>query len=152
MILQPNIATASIITQTRPEFYVTQILPSKQSDIGVTFTPALIKAEVKLVRTITSQSDTGAVFGAEFTGAALRSIKHIQDVSEKNVQLNADILGSTVMFVRNILDVEEKNVEVKAELLSAELNANFNRGYSLERTDAVLLSAVVTGATLLQRT
>lgn len=154
MIFKPNLINASLITQTRPELYVSQLLPRKHNEIGVTFQPVLVKAEVKEVIKRTSQSEKGISFGVSFTGAALRSMKHLLDVREstEKVHFNVNFLGSTLVSVRKELTTFKENVEFQTTLLSAQLNANFNRGYSLEPSDSVVHGAVVTGVTLLQRT
>ena len=159
MIFKPNLINASLITQTRPELYVSQLLPRKHKETGVTFQPVLLKAEVKEVIKRTSQSEKGqsekgVSFGVSFTGAALRSMKHLLDVREstERVHFNVNFLGSTLVNVRKELTASKENVQLQATLLSAQLNANFNRGYSLEPSDSVVYEAVVTGVTLLQRT
>ena len=156
MIFKPNLINASLITQTRPELYVSQLLPRKHMETGVTFQPVLLKVEVKEVIKRTSQSEKGVSFGVSFTGAALRSIKHILDVREntdtERVHFNVNFLGSTLVSVRKELTTFKENVELQTTLLSAQLNANFNRGYSLEPSDSVVHEAVVIGVTLLQRT
>lgn len=154
MIFKPNLINASLITQTRPELYVSQLLPRKHREIGVTFQPVLLKVEVKEVIKRTSQSEKGVSFGVSFTGAALRSIRHHLDVGEstERVHFNVNFLGSTLVNVRKELTASKENVQLQATLLSAQLNANFNRGYSLEPSDSVVHGAVVTGVTLLQRT
>lgn len=154
MIFKPNLINASLITQTRPELYVSQLLPRKHSEIGVTFQPVLLKVEVREVIKRTSQSEKGVSFGVNFTGAALRSMKHLLDVREstERVHFNVNFLGSTLVNVRKELTASKENVQLQATLLSAQLNANFNRGYSLEPSDSVVHGAVVTGVTLLQRT
>ena len=123
-------------------------------ETGVTFQPVLLKVEVKEVIKRTSQSEKGVSFGVSFTGAALRSIKHLLDVREstERVHFNVNFLGSTLVNVRKELTASKENVQLQATLLSAQLNANFNRGYSLEPSDSVVHEAVVTGVTLLQRT
>ena len=154
MIFKPNLINASLITQTRPELYVSQLLPRKHMETGVTFQPVLLKAEVREVIKRTSQSEKGISFGVNFTGAALRSMKHLLDVREstERVHFNVNFLGSTLVNVRKELTASKENVQLQATLLSAQLNANFNRGYSLEPSDSVVHEAVVTGVTLLQRT
>ena len=154
MIFKPNLINASLITQTRPELYVSQLLPRKHNENGVTFQPVLLKVEVKEVIKQTSQSENGVSFGVSFTGAALRSMKHLLDVREstERVHFNINFLGSTLVNVRKELTASKENVQLQATLLSAQLNANFNRGYSLEPSDSVVHGAVVTGVTLLQRT
>ena len=154
MIFKPNLINASLITQTRPELYVSQLLPRKHRETGVTFQPVLLKVEVKEVIKRTSQSEKGVSFGVSFTGAALRSMKHLLDVREstEKVHFNVNFLGSTLVNVRKELTASKENVQLQATLLSAQLNANFNRGYSLEPSDSVVYGAVVTGVTLLQRT
>lgn len=154
MIFKPNLINASLITQTRPELYVSQLLPRKHKETGVTFQPVLLKVEVKEVIKRTSQSEKGVSFGVSFTGAALRSMKHLLDVREstERVHFNVNFLGSTLVNVRKELTASKENVQLQATLLSAQLNANFNRGYSLEPSDSVVHEAVVTGVTLLQRT
>ena len=154
MIFKPNLINASLITQTRPELYVSQLLPRKHMETGVTFQPVLLKVEVKEVIKRTSQSEKGVSFGVSFTGAALRSIKHLLGVREstERVHFNVNFLGSTLVNVRKELTASKENVQLQATLLSAQLNANFNRGYSLEPSDSVVHEAVVTGVTLLQRT
>ena len=154
MIFKPNLINASLITQTRPELYVSQLLPRKHNENGVTFQPVLLKVEVKEVIKRTSQSENGVSFGVSFTGAALRSMKHLLDVRESTdrVHFNINFLGSTLVNVRKELTASKENVQLQATLLSAQLNANFNRGYSLEPSDSVVHGAVVTGVTLLQRT
>ena len=154
MIFKPNLINASLITQTRPELYVSQLLPRKHNENGVTFQPVLLKVEVKEVIKLTSQSENGVSFGVSFTGAALRSMKHLLDVREstERVHFNINFLGSTLVNVRKELTASKENVQLQATLLSAQLNANFNRGYSLEPSDSVVHGAVVTGVTLLQRT
>ena len=154
MIFKPNLINASLITQTRPELYVSQLLPRKHKETGVTFQPVLLKVEVKEVMKRTSQSEKGVSFGVSFTGAALRSMKHLLDVREstERVHFNVNFLGSTLVNVRKELTASKENVQLQATLLSAQLNANFNRGYSLEPSDSVVHEAVVTGVTLLQRT
>ena len=156
MIFKPNLINASLITQTRPELYVSQLLPRKHRETGVTFQPVLLKVEVKEVIKRTSQSEKGVSFGVSFTGAALRSMKHLLDVRESTdtdrVHFNVNFLGSTLVNVRKELTASKENVQLQATLLSAQLNANFNRGYSLEPSDSVVHGAVVTGVTLLQRT
>ena len=154
MIFKPNLINASLITQTRPELYVSQLLPRKHTETGVTFQPVLLKVEVREVIKRTSQSEKGVSFGVSFTGAALRSIKHLLDVREstERVHFNVNFLGSTLVNVRKELTASKENVQLQATLLSAQLNANFNRGYSLEPSDSVVHGAVVTGVTLLQRT
>ena len=154
MIFKPNLINASLITQTRPELYVSQLLPRKHKENGVTFQPVLLKVEVREVIKRTSQSEKGVSFGVSFTGAALRSMKHLLDVREstERVHFNANFLGSTLVNVRKELTASKENVQLQATLLSAQLNANFNRGYSLEPSDSVVHGAVVTGVTLLQRT
>lgn len=156
MIFKPNLINASLITQTRPELYVSQLLPRKHMETGVTFQPVLSKVEVREVIKRTSQSENGVSFGVSFTGAALRSMKHLLDVRESTepdrVHFNVNFLGSTLVNVRKELTASKENVQFQATLLSAQLNANFNRGYSLEPSDSVVHGAVVTGVTLLQRT
>ena len=154
MIFKPNLINASLITQTRPELYVSQLLPRKHRETGVTFQPVLLKVEVKEVIKRTSQSEKGVSFGVSFTGAALRSMKHFLGVREstERVHFNVNFLGSTLVNVRKELTASKENVQLQATLLSAQLNANFNRGYSLEPSDSVVYGAVVTGITLLQRT
>ena len=154
MIFKPNLINASLISQTRPELYVSQLLPRKHNETGVTFQPVLVKVEVKEVIKRTSQSEKGVSFGVSFTGAALRSMKHLLDVGEstEKVHFNVNFLGSTLVNVRKELTTFKENVELQTTLLSAQLNANFNRGYSLEPSDSVVHEAVVTGITLLQRT
>lgn len=154
MIFKPNLINASLISQTRPELYVSQLLPRKYKETGVTFQPVLLKVEVKEVIKRTSQSEKGVSFGVSFTGATLRSIKHLLDVREstERVHFNVNFLGSTLVNVRKELTASKENVQLQATLLSAQLNANFNRGYSLEPSDSVVHEAVVTGVTLLQRT
>ena len=154
MIFKPNLINASLISQTRPELYVSQLLPRKHNETGVTFQPVLVKVEVKEVIKRTSQSEKGVSFGVSFTGAALRSMKHFLDVMEstEKVHFNVNFLGSTLVNVRKELTASKENVQLQATLLSAQLNANFNRGYSLEPSDSVVHEAVVTGVTLLQRT
>lgn len=154
MIFKPNLINASLITQTRPELYVSQLLPRKHMETGVTFQPVLSKVEVREVIKRTSQSENGVSFGVSFTGAALRSMKHLLDVREstERVHFNVNFLGSTLVNVRKELTASKENVQFQATLLSAQLNANFNRGYSLEPSDSVVHGAVVTGVTLLQRT
>lgn len=154
MIFKPNLINASLITQTRPELYVSQLLPRKHMETGVTFQPVLSKAEVREVIKRTSQSENEVSFGVSFTGAALRSMKHLLDVREstERVHFNVNFLGSTLVNVRKELTASKENVQFQATLLSAQLNANFNRGYSLEPSDSVVHGAVVTGVTLLQRT
>mgnify|MGYP003701742351 FL=1 len=154
MIFKPNLINASLITQTRPELYVSQLLPRKHRETGVTFQPVLLKVEVKEVIKRTSQSEKGVSFGVSFTGAALRSMKYLLDVREstERVHFNVNFLGSTLVNIRKELTVSKENVQLQATLLSAQLNANFNRGYSLEPSDSVVYGAVVTGVTLLQRT
>lgn len=154
MIFKPNLINASLITQTRPELYVSQSLPRKHRETGVTFQPVLLKVEVREVIKRTSQSEKGVSFGVSFTGAALRSMKHLLDVREstERVHFNVNFLGSTLVNVRKELTASKENVQLQATLLSAQLNANFNRGYSLEPSDSVVHGAVVTGVTLLQRT
>jgi len=154
VIFKPNLINASLITQTRPELYVSQLLPRKHNENGVTFQPVLLKVEVKEVIKRTSQSENGVSFGVSFTGAALRSMKHLLDVREstERVHFNINFLGSTLVNVRKELTASKENVQLQATLLSAQLNANFNRGYSLEPSDSVVHGAVVTGVTLLQRT
>ena len=154
MIFKPNLINASLISQTRPELYVSQLLPRKHNETGVTFQPVLVKVEVKEVIKRTSQSEKGVSFGVSFTGAALRSMKHFLDVMEstEKVHFNVNFLGSTLVNVRKELTTFKENVELQTTLLSAQLNANFNRGYSLEPSDSVVHEAVVTGVTLLQRT
>lgn len=154
MIFKPNLINASLITQTRPELYVSQLLPRKHNENGVTFQPVLLNVEVKEVIKRTSQSEDGVSFGVSFTGAALRSMKHLLDVREstERVHFNINFLGSTLVNVRKELTASKENVQLQATLLSAQLNANFNRGYSLEPSDSVVHGAVVTGVTLLQRT
>ena len=154
MIFKPNLINASLITQTRPELYVSQLLPRKHRETGVTFQPVLLKVEVKEVIKRTSQSEKGVSFGVSFTGAALRSMKYLLDVREstERVHFNVNFLGSTLVNVRKELTASKENVQLQATLLSAQLNANFNRGYSLEPSDSVVHGAVVTGVTLLQRT
>lgn len=154
MIFKPNLINASLITQTRPELYVSQLLPRKHMEIGVTFQPVLLKVEVKEVIKRTSQSEKGVSFGVSFTGAALRSIKHFLDEREstERVHFNVNFLGSTLVNVKKELTAPKENVQLQATLLSAQLNANFNRGYSLEPSDSVVHGAMVTGVTLLQRT
>ena len=155
MIFKPNLIKASLITQTRPELYVSQLLPRKHSEIGVTFQPVLLKVEVIEVIKRTSQSEKGVSFGVNFTGAALRSMKHLLDVRESSterVHFNVNFLGSTLVNIRKELTASKENVQLQATLLSAQLNANFNRGYSLEPSDSVVHGVVVTGVTLLQRT
>ena len=154
MIFKPNLINASLITQTRPELYVSQLLPRKHRETGVTFQPVLLKVEVREVIKRTSQSEKGVSFGVSFTGAALRSMKYLLDVREstERVHFNVNFLGSTLVNVRKELTASKENVQLQATLLSAQLNANFNRGYSLEPSDSVVYGAVVTGVTLLQRT
>lgn len=154
MIFKPNLINASLITQTRPELYVSQLLPRKHMETGVTFQPDLLKVEVREVIKRTSQSENGVSFGVSFTGAALRSMKHLLDVREstESVHFNVNFLGSTLVNIRKELTASKENVQFQATLLSAQLNANFNRGYSLEPSDSVVHGAVVTGVTLLQRT
>lgn len=154
MIFKPNLINASLITQTRPELYVSQLLPRKHMEIGVTFQPVLLKVEVKEVIKRTSQAEKGVSFGVSFTGAALRSIKHFLDAREstERVHFNVNFLGSTLVNVKKELTAPKENVQLQATLLSAQLNANFNRGYSLEPSDSVVHGAMVTGVTLLQRT
>ena len=154
MIFKPNLINASLISQTRPELYVSQLLPRKHNETGVTFQPVLVKVEVKEVIKRTSQSEKGVSFGVSFTGAALRSMKHFLDVREstEKVHFNVNFLGSTLVNVRKELTTFKENVELQTTLLSAQLNANFNRGYSLEPSDSVVHTAMVTGVTLLQRT
>lgn len=154
MIFKPNLINASLITQTRPELYVSQLLPRKHMETGVTFQPDLLKVEVREIIKRTSQSENGVSFGVSFTGAALRSMKHLLDVREstESVHFNVNFLGSTLVNVRKELTASKENVQFQATLLSAQLNANFNRGYSLEPSDSVVHGAVVTGVTLLQRT
>ena len=157
MIFKPNLVNASLITQTRPELYVSQLLPRKHRETGVTFQPVLLKVEVKEVIKRTSQSEKGVSFGVSFTGAALRSIRQHLDVREstERVHFNVNFLGSTLVNVRKELTASKdskENVQLQATLLSAQLNANFNRGYSLEPSDSVVYEALVTGVTLLQRT
>ena len=157
MIFKPNLINASLITQTKPELYVSQLLPRKHNENGVTFQPVLLKVEVKEVIKLTSQSEKGVSFGVSFTGAALRSMKHLLDVGEstestERAHFNINLLGSTLVNVRKELTASKENVQLQATLLSAQLNANFNRGYSLEPSDSVVHGAVVTGVTLLQRT
>ena len=154
MIFKPNLINASLITQTRPELYVSQLLPRKHNENGVTFQPVLLNVEVKEVIKRTSQSENGVSFGVSFTGAALRSMKHLLDVREstERAHFNINFLGSTLVNVRKELTASKENVQLQATLLSAQLNANFNRGYSLEPSDSVVHGAVVTGVTLLQRT
>ena len=154
MIFKPNLINASLIMQTRPELYVSQLLPRKHMETGVTFQPVLLKVEVKEVIKRTSQSEKGVSFGVSFTGAALRSMKHLLDVIEstEKVHFNVNFLGSTLVNVRKELTASKENVQLQATLLSAQLNANFNRGYSLEPSDSVVHEAVVTRVTLLQRT
>lgn len=154
MIFKPNLINASLITQTRPELYVSQLLPRKHMEIGVTFQPVLLKVEVKEVIKRTSQAEKGVSFGVSFTGAALRSIKHFLDEREstERVHFNVNFLGSTLVNVKKELTAPKENVQLQATLLSAQLNANFNRGYSLEPSDSVVHGAMVTGVTLLQRT
>lgn len=156
MIFKPNLINASLITQTRPELYISQLLPRKHMETGVTFQPVLSKVEVREVIKRTSQSENGVSFGVSFTGAALRSMKHLLDVRESTepdrVHFNVNFLGSTLVNVRKELTASKENVQFQATLLSAQLNANFNRGYSLEPSDSVVHGAVVTGVTLLQRT
>lgn len=156
MIFKPNLINASLITQTRPELYISQLLPRKHRETGVTFQPVLLKVEVKEVIKRTSQSEKGVSFGVSFTGAALRSMKHLLDVREstdtERVHFNVNFLGSTLVNVRKELTASKENVQLQATLLSAQLNANFNRGYSLEPSDSVVHGAVVTGVTLSQRT
>lgn len=154
MIFKPNLIKASLITQTRPELYVSQLLPRKHMETGVTFQPDLLKVEVREVIKRTSQSENGVSFGVSFTGAALRSMKHLLDVREstEGAHFNVNFLGSTLVNVRKELTASKENVQFQATLLSAQLNANFNRGYSLEPSDSVVHGAVVTGVTLLQRT
>lgn len=154
MIFKPNLINASLITQTRPELYVSQSLPRKHRETGVTFQPVLLKVEVREVIKRTSQSENGVSFGVSFTGAALRSMKHLLDVREstESVHFNVNFLGSTLVNIRKELTASKENVQLQATLLSAQLNANFNRGYSLEPSDSVVHGAVVTGVTLLQRT
>lgn len=154
MIFKPNLINASLITQTRPELYVSQLLPRKHMETGVTFQPVLLKAEVREVIKRTSQSEKGISFGVNFTGAALRSMKHLLDVrdSTERVHFNVNFLGSTLVNVRKELTNSDDKFQLQATLLSAQLNANFNRGYSLEPSDSVVHEAVVTGVTLLQRT
>lgn len=154
MIFKPNLINASLITQTRPELYVSQLLPRKHMETGVTFQPVLLKVEVKEVIKRTSQAEKGVSFGVSFTGAALRSIKHFSDAREstERVHFNVNFLGSTLVNVRKELTASKENVQLQATLLSAQLNANFNRGYSLEPSDSVVHGAMVTGVTLLQRT
>ena len=154
MIFKPNLINASLITQTKPELYVSHLLPRKHWETGVTFQPVLLKAEVREVIKRTSQSENGISFGVNFTGATLRSIKHFLDVGEstERVHFNVNFLGSTLVNVRKELTASKENVQLQATLLSAQLNANFNRGYSLEPSDSVVHEAVVTGVTLLQRT
>ena len=154
MIFKPNLINASLISQTRPELYVSQLLPRKHNETGVTFQPVLVKVEVKEVIKRTSQSEKGVSFGVSFTGAALRSMKHLLDVREstEKVHFNVNFLGSTLVNVRKELTTFKENVELQTTLLSAQLNANFNRGYSLEPSDSVVHEAMVTGVTLLQRT
>lgn len=155
MIFKPNLINASLITQTRPELYVSQLLPRKHRETGVTFQPVLLKVEVREVIKRTSQSENGVSFGVSFTGAALRSMKHLLDVREsstESVHFNVNFLGSTLVNIRKELTASKENVQLQATLLSAQLNANFNRGYSLEPSDSVVHGAVVTGVTLLQRT
>lgn len=154
MIFKPNLINASLITQTRPELYVSQSLPRKHRETGVTFQPVLLKVEVREVIKQTSQSENGVSFGVSFTGAALRSMKHLLDVRERStesVHFNVNFLGSTLVNIRKELTASKENVQLQATLLSAQLNANFNRGYSLEPSDSVVHGAVVTGVTLLQR-
>lgn len=154
MIFKPNLINASLITQTRPELYVSQSLPRKHRETGVTFQPVLLKVEVREVIKQTSQSEKGVSFGVNFTGAALRSMKHLLDVREsstESVHFNVNFLGSTLVNIRKELTASKENVQLQATLLSAQLNANFNRGYSLEPSDSVVHGAVVTGVTLLQR-
>ena len=158
MIFKPNLINASLITQTRPELYVSQLLPRKHMETGVTFQPVLLKAEVREVIKRTSQSEKGISFGVNFTGAALRSMKHLLDVrdsterSTERVHFNVNFLGSTLVNVKKEMTNSDDKVQLQATLLSAQLNANFNRGYSLEPSDSVVHEAVVTGVTLLQRT
>ena len=154
MIFKPNLINASLITQTRPELYVSQLLPRKHNENGVTFQPVLLNVEVKEVIKRTSQSENEVSFGVNFTGAALRSMKHLLDVREstERVHFNINFLGSTLVNIRKELTASKENVQLQATLLSAQLNANFNRGYSLEPSDSVVHGAVVTGVTLLQRT
>ena len=154
MIFKPNLINASLITQTRPELYVSQLLPRKHKETGVTFQPVLLKVEVREVIKRTSQSEKGVSFGVSFTGAALRSMKYLLDVREstERVHFNVNFLGSTLVNIRKELTASKENVQLQATLLSAQLNANFNRGYSLEPSDSVVHGAVVTGVTLLQRT
>ena len=157
MIFKPNLINASLITQTKPELYVSQLLPRKHNENGVTFQPVLLKVEVKEVIKLTSQSEKGVSFGVSFTGATLRSMKHLLDVGEstestERAHFNINLLGSTLVNVRKELTASKENVQLQATLLSAQLNANFNRGYSLEPSDSVVHGAVVTGVTLLQRT
>lgn len=153
MIFKPNLINASLITQTRPELYVSQLFPRKHKEIGVTFQPVLLNVEVREVIKRTSQSEKGVSFGVSFNGAALRSMKHLLDVREstERVHFNVNFLGSTLVNIRKELTASKENVQLQATLLSAQLNANFNRGYSLEPSDSVVLEAVVTGVTLLQR-
>lgn len=156
MIFKPNLINASLITQTRPELYVSQLLPRKHMETGVTFQPVLLKVEVKEVIKRTSQSEKGVSFGVSFTGAALSSIKPLLDEREitgtERVHFNVNFLGSTLVNVKKELTAPKENVQLQATLLSAQLNANFNRGYSLEPSDSVVHGAMVTGVTLLQRT
>ena len=154
MIFKPNLINASLITQTRPELYVSQLLPRKHRETGVTFQPVLLKTEIREVIKRNSQSEKGISFGVNFTGATLRSIKHLLDVGEstERVHFNVNFLGSTLVNVRKEMTNSDDKVQLQATLLSAQLNANFNRGYSLEPSDSVVHEAVVTGITLLQRT
>ena len=154
MIFKPNLINASLITQTRPELYVSQLLPRKHRETGVTFQPVLLKAEIREVIKRNSQSEKGISFGVNFTGATLRSIKHLLDEREstERVHFNVNFLGSTLVNVRKELTASKENVQLQATFLSAQLNANFNRGYSFEPSDSVVHEAVVTGITLLQRT
>lgn len=152
MILRPNLITASVISQTKPEFYVTNLPTRNHIEIGVTFNPVLTAVEIRSFRFESNQSEIGATYSTNLTGGTLKSIRQDFKAVEKGVEVSTSITGVTLYTMKkDVFESEFGTVEFNTRLTSAELNSNLNRGYSRDNSDSVIYGIGLTGATLTQR-
>lgn len=152
MILRPNLITASVISQTKLEFYVTNLPTRNHTEIRVTFNSALTAVEIRSFRFEKNIPEIGVTYDTKLTGMYLKSIRQDTKAVEKGVEVSTSITGVTLYTMKkDLIGKEVDTVEFKNTLLSAELNSNLNRGYSINDSDSVTYGIGLTGATLTQR-
>ena len=152
MIFKPNLINASLITQTRPEFYVTNLPTGNHTEIGVTFNSALTAVEIRSFRFEANTSEIGVTYDTKLTEMSLKSVRQDTKAVEKGVEVSTLITGATLYSMRkDVFEKEFDTVEFKNTLLSVELNSNLNRGYSINDSDSVTYGIGLTGATITQR-